>query len=146
MFLSVDWHGTFLVQVVNFIVFLVLLNIVFMRPVGAAIAKRRAYINGLASDIEQAEADVKALHGQAEAKRAAARREADDVLAKTRASAQNEAASVQASYAERATGIALEAQQAVAGEIAAARSKEDEIVATLSRTLLERALGPGAAA
>ena len=135
-----------IVQVVNFIVFLVLLNIVFMRPVGAAIAKRRAYINGLATDIEQAEADVKALRGQAEAKRAAARREADDVLAKARAAAQNDALDVQTGYTARASAIAHEAQQAVAGEIASARAREDEIVATLSRTLLERALGPETAA
>ena len=60
MFLSVD--ATLIVQVVNFIVFLLVLNVVFTRPVGAAIAKRRAYINGLSADTEQAEADLKALH------------------------------------------------------------------------------------
>ena len=96
MFLSVD--ATLIVQVVNFIVFLLVLNVVFTRPVGAAIAKRRAYINGLSADTEQAEADLKALHAQAEGKRAAA------------------------------------------------RTKEADIVAALSRTLLERALDPGAAA
>lgn len=144
MFLVPD--GTFFVQIVNFIVFLVLLNIVFLGPVGRVIAKRRAYINGLSADIEQAQGDVKALRAQAEAKRVAARREADEVMAKARASAQNEGAEVLASFAGRATEISHEAQRAVAAEVAAAREKEEEIVGTLSRTLLERALGPGTAA
>jgi F-type H+-transporting ATPase subunit b len=138
--------GTAIVQVVNFIVFLILLNIVFTGPVGRAIAKRRAYINGLSSDIERAQADVKALRAQAEAKRAAARREADEVIAKARATAQNESADVQAGFAARATTIVHEADRTVAAEVASARAKEEEIVAALSRTLLERALGPGAAA
>jgi len=144
VFLSVG--GTFVVQVVNFIVFMLVLNIVFMRPVGAAIAKRRAYVNGLAADIESAEADVRALRGQADAKRAAARREGDDVIAKARAAAQNEAAETSTVSLARAATITGEAHAAVAAEVATARSKEDEIVASLSRTLLERALGPDVAA
>lgn len=144
MFLQVG--GTAIVQVVNFIVFLILLNVVFTGPVGRAIAKRRAYINGLSSDIEHAQADVKALRAQAEAKRAAARREADEVIAKARATAQNESVDVQAGFAARATTIMHEADRMVAAEVASARASEEEIVASLSRTLLERALGPGAAA
>jgi F-type H+-transporting ATPase subunit b len=144
VFLQPD--GTTFVQIVNFIVFVVLLNIVFTGPVGAAIAKRRAYINGLSSDIESGETDVKALRAQAEAKRVAARREADDVIAKARAAAQNEATDVQTGYASRAADIAQAAHRTVAGEVASARSKESEIVDGLARTLVERTLGEGSAA
>ena len=144
MFLIPD--GTVFVQIVNFIVFLVILNVVFTGPVGRAIAKRRAYINSLSSDVEQAEGDLQALRTQAEAKRAAARREADEVIAKARAAAQAEAAEVQAGFAGQAATIAHEAQRNVAAEVAAARAKEDDIVNALSRTLLERALEPGSAA
>ena len=41
-------NATLIVQLVNFIVFLAILNVIFFRPVGAAIAKRRAYLDGLA--------------------------------------------------------------------------------------------------
>ncbi|MFN2459134.1 MAG: ATP synthase F0 subunit B [Candidatus Velthaea sp.] len=144
MFLRID--GTLLVQIVNFIIFLAVLNVVFMRPVGAAIAKRRAYINGLAADIEQAETDVKSLRGQADAKRAAARREAEELIAKARAEAQNEAAASAGASMERAAEIVSAAHKAVQAELAAARANEDAIVRDLAQTLVSRALGPGAAA
>ena len=49
MLLSLD--GTLVVQLVNFIIFLVILNVIFLRPVGTAIASRRAYIDKVGADI-----------------------------------------------------------------------------------------------
>ena len=144
MFLQID--ATLLVQVVNFVLFIVLLNIVFLRPVGAAIAKRRAHIDGLARDIEAAEAEVRSARGAAEERRAAARREAEAAIAKARIAAQNEATVIVANHQQRAAGIVEEAQREVDGEIAAARANEDQIVDSITQTLLERAIGPGAAA
>jgi F-type H+-transporting ATPase subunit b len=144
LFLSID--ATLIVQVVNFVLFIVLLNVVFLRPVGAAIAKRRAYIDGLASDIEAAEAEVRAARGAAEERRAAARREAEAAIAKARIAAQNEAAEVVASHQQRATQIIEEAQRAAGAELAAARANEDQVVDAIAQSLLERAIGPGAAA
>jgi F-type H+-transporting ATPase subunit b len=142
VFLSID--GTLIVQVVNFIAFIILLNIVFLRPVGAAIAKRRAYIDGLARDIEQGQIEVKALHGQAEDRRAAARREAEAELSKARAAAQNEAGELLVKYQEQATDLVEHAHRSVSAELEAARAKEPQIVKSLAQTLLERALGTGA--
>ena len=143
MFLKID--ATLIVQVVNFVLFIVFLNIVFLRPVGAAIAKRRAYIDGLAHDIEAAEADVRSARGAAEERRAAARREAEATVAKARVGAQSEAAEIVAGYQQRAGGIVEEAHREVGTEIAAARANEDQIVDSIAQTLLERAIGPGAA-
>jgi F-type H+-transporting ATPase subunit b len=142
VFLSID--GTLIVQVINFIAFVVLLNLVFLKPVGAAIAKRRAYIDGLARDIERGQGEVKALRGQAEDRRAAARREAEAAIAKTRAQAQNEALEELAEYQQRAQGLIEDAQREVAAELEAARAKEPQVVDSLAQTLLDRALGPGA--
>jgi F-type H+-transporting ATPase subunit b len=144
VFLKID--GTLVVQIVNFIVFLAILNVVFMRPVGAAIAKRRAYINGLTSDIETNAADVRALREQAESKRAAARREADETMAKARAGAQTRASEIAAQSGERAAGIVAEAQRQIQAEIAAARTHEEPAIESLAQLLIERALGPGRAA
>lgn len=144
MFLQID--ATLLVQVVNFVLFIVFLNIVFLKPVGAAIAKRRAHIDGLARDIEAAEAEVRAARGAAEERRAAARREAEAAIAKARAAAQDEAAAIVAREQDRASEITAEAHRAVGAEIAAARANEDQIVDSIAQTLLERAIGPKAAA
>ena len=144
MFLSID--GTLIVQVVNFVLFIVLLNVVFLKPVGAAIAKRRAYIDALASDIEAASNEVKTARGRAEELRAAARRDAEAAIAKARGEAQNEAVDVVANYQRRASEIVEKAHREADAEIAAARTSEPQIVESLAQTLLERAIGPGAAA
>jgi F-type H+-transporting ATPase subunit b len=142
--LSLD--GTLVVQLVNFLVFLVVLNAIFLKPVGAAIAKRRAYIDGVSADIEQFESDLKSLRVQADERRAAARREADTALAQARAQAQTEAASITADKAAQAARIVAEAHATVAGEVAQARQNEGAIVEGLAETLLARAIGPGVAA
>lgn len=142
MFLSID--GTLIVQIVNFIVFIILLNYVFLRPVGRAIAKRRAYIDGLTRDIEQGQIEIKALHNEADERRAAARREAEVEIAKARAVAQSAADEVLVKYQEQATELVAQAHREVDSELQAARAKEPEIVESLAQTLLERAIGTGA--
>ena len=51
-FLAVYWQDV-LVQLINFAIFFAILNVIFLRPVSAAIRRRRAYINSVAADIEQ---------------------------------------------------------------------------------------------
>ncbi len=140
MLLSLD--GTLVVQLVNFVIFLVILNAIFLRPVGAAIAKRRAYIDGVATDIEKYEAERRSLASAADEARAAARRAADATIAQARARAQGEAAVIVADHQAQATAIVAEAQATVALELAQARSTEHEVVESLARTMLERAVGP----
>ncbi len=144
MFLSID--GTLLVQVVNFILFIALLNVAFLRPVGRAIAERRAYIDGLARDIESGEAEVRSARGTAEEHRAAARREADAAIAKARTAAQTEAGELTGGYQRRAQAIVEDAHRQVSGEVEAARAGEAQVVEGLAQTMLERAIGSGAGA
>jgi F-type H+-transporting ATPase subunit b len=142
MLLSLD--GTLFVQLVNFIVFLVILNAIFLRPVGRAIAARRAYIDGVGADIAQFEADVKALHAQANEKRSAARRRADARIAEERSAAQAETAQIVADHQVQAAAIVAEAQATVGLEIAQARLNEAAVVEALAREMLDRTIGPQA--
>jgi F-type H+-transporting ATPase subunit b len=144
MLLSLD--GTLVVQLVNFVIFLAILNAIFLRPVGAAIAKRRAYIDGVAADIERFEAERKTLAAEADAARRAARSAADAVIAQARSAAQAEAAVIMADHQAQASAIIAEAQATVGLELASARLTERDVVETLARTMLERAVGPELAA
>ena len=137
--LSLD--GTLIVQLVNFIVFLVILNEIFMKPVGAAIARRRAYIDGLTHDIEQLQRDAKELRGQAEARRLAARREAEEAIARARVAAAQEADALVVAAQSRAGEVTKLAHAEVAKEVAAARSQEGRVVGLLANEMLNRALG-----
>jgi len=140
-----ELNGTLVVQIVNFVVFLAILNAVFSRPVGAAIAKRRAYIESLAGDFESLGADVKTLRGQAEERRSAARRKADEILTAARASASNEAAAIVGEATHKAQGLVDGAHRQVQTEVEAARAQEPALVAALASEMVARAFGTEAA-
>ena len=139
MFLSLD--GTSLIQLINFGIFYLILNAVFLKPVGAALRKRREYIDSVKSDYERDMRQIAELQSEADAKRAAARREAQERVIAMRAQAEKEAAAQNAEYFDRATAIADEARAVVESESAAARKREPELVASLAESLLGRALG-----
>ncbi|BDE08162.1 hypothetical protein WPS_34380 [Vulcanimicrobium alpinum] len=140
--LSID--GTLIVQLVNFVVFLAILNAIFFKPVGAAIAKRRAYIDGLKHDIEQLQGDAKSIRTTAEGRRAAARREADDVLAKARTAASAETDAIIVAAQGKASEIVTKAHADVATELDAARANEPQLIDALANEMLSRAIGGAA--
>lgn len=139
MFLSLD--GTFWFQLVNFAIFFAILNVVFLRPVGEAIKKRRSYIEGVQSDFDRYDRQIHGFKNEADGKRAAARREAEETVAKARAAAETEAAEAVAVRAAEAQAIVDDARATVAHELADARTREPELARTLARTLLDRAIG-----
>jgi len=139
MFLSLD--GTFWFQLVNFAIFFALLNAVFLRPVGAAIKKRREHIEGVQSDYDRYSHQVSALRGEAESRRGAARRAAEETVARSRAAAEAEAGYLVGGRTSEAHAIIEQARAMVALELSAARAKENELSQSLAKTLLDRALG-----
>ena len=139
-----DIDGTLIVQLVNFIVFLAILNVIFMKPVGAAIARRRAYIEGLQHDIEQLQGSANDIRSEADARRLLARREAEEAIAKARAAAGKEADAQITEAQARAAKIVADAHTKVDGEVESARAEEPRIVAALADELVGRALGGAA--
>ena len=137
MFLSLD--GTFLVQLVNFAIFFALLNVLFLKPVGKAIAKRRAYINGLRDDYDRYQAEANAMRENAERIRAEARRDGEQMLAKARAEASNQTAELASQYAAKVQATVEEAQRKAAEELDKARANEEQLVRQLSDIMVDRA-------
>ena len=138
MFLKLD--GTFVVQLINFAIFFALLSVVFIRPVSKAIVKRREYINSVTNDYERYQAEARDLRTQAESIRAAARREAEQLLSQERAKASNEAGAVSADANARAMAVIAQAERTVAAELAAARTNEPQTVRELASLMVDRAL------
>ena len=122
MFIFPD--GTLWIQLVNFAIFFVVLNFVFLRPVSAAIRKRREYVNSVVSDYDTYQAEANKLRENAERVRAEARRDAEAAaLEGARRSVQQNRASSSADYAARASAVMEEAQKTVAAELDAARAE-----------------------
>ena len=138
MFLQPD--GTFWIQLVSFVVFYALLNVLFLRPVSRAIRERRAYINGVTSDYDQYQAEANALRAQAEEVRAQARRDAEHAIAQARAEASNATAELATRYAQQAQHTVEEADRTVQAEAQSARADEDRVVRQLAGVMLERTL------
>ncbi|MDQ2908366.1 MAG: ATP synthase F0 subunit B [Candidatus Eremiobacteraeota bacterium] len=139
MFLSID--GTIFIQLINFLIFFALLNVVFLRPVGAAIKRRREYINGVQSDYDRYAKEASALRSDANERRGAARRAAEESVVKARLAAEDQAQQIMASETARAYAIVDHAHQTVAAEVAVARGREGDLSQQLAKTLLARALG-----
>lgn len=135
-FLTVD--GTLVVQLVNFAIFFAILNVVFLRPVGKAIAKRREYIKSLVLDYDRYQEEARALRAEADNVRLAARRDAEHAVGAARAAGSNQAAEVSSQYAQRAAAIVEEAQRRAHAELEAARAGENETVAQLAALMVER--------
>jgi F0F1-type ATP synthase membrane subunit b/b' len=138
MFLSLD--GTFWVQLINFAIFFALLNVVFLRSVGEAIRKRRAYINALADDYSAFQAQAADLRQKAESVRASARRDAELAIAKGRAEASNRTAALAGDYAKEAQAIVERAHLDAEAELDKARVGEDRLVRSLADDMLARAV------
>lgn len=138
MFLSLD--GTLFVQLFNFAIFFALLNVLFLRPVGRAIAKRREYIDNLVSDYDRYQEMARSLREEAAAIRAEARRNAEHRVATARAAASNEAAEMSSRFAEQVKSITEDAQTTVQAELEKARAGEGEAVRRLANVMLDRVL------
>jgi len=138
MFLSLD--ATAIVQLINFAIFFALLNVVFLRPVGRAIANRRKYIDSLVSDYDQYQEEARNLRKEAEAIRADARRQAEHRISTVRATASNEAAEISSRYGKQARIKVEEAQNTARGELEKAQGGEEAAVRGLADLMLERVL------
>ncbi len=136
MFLSLD--GTLVVQLINFAIFFALLNVLFLRPVGNAIRKRRAYIDSVTADYDTYQAEAKSLRAQADEVRAAARRDAEAQIAKARAEASNASAELAAQYAAKVQSAVESAHATAASELQTARANEEQVVTQLADLMVER--------
>ncbi len=138
MLFSID--GTFIVQLINFAIFFAVVNAIFIKPVGEAIAERRNYIDSLTADYDGYAELIAKMEAQAEAQRAAARRDADALLTAARAAVAREVDAIGSDYAGRVARIVEQAHATVEHEVTRARSSEDRLVGELADDMLERAL------
>jgi F-type H+-transporting ATPase subunit b len=139
MLLSID--GTFLVQILNFVVFAVLLNYLFIAPTQRAIEERRRRIASLYKHGDEFAAQAKELQAKAEAILDSARRQVEEAMRAAAARASDEAHAIERKAAEEAAATVALAHATVAAERAQALSKQGPFVEELARSMAERALG-----
>ena len=141
-FLSID--GTFWIQLINFAIFFAVLNVVFLRPVGAGVRKRREYLDGLVAQRDGLQAEASALRAQSEATRQGARRDAEHVLSKTRAEVSNQVAAMATGYNEQAAREITQAQATATQALEAALPDAERHAGELARLAVDRTLAEAA--
>ncbi len=139
MLLSLD--GTFLVQILNFIIFWILLNYLFIAPTRRAIEERQRYVSNLYREGDELAAQTAAFQKEATAILNAARRRTEEAMRAAAASASDETHSIERKAAEEAAATVQLAQATVASERAVALEKQQAFVNELARTMVERASG-----
>jgi F-type H+-transporting ATPase subunit b len=139
MLLSID--GTFLVQILNFILFGVLLNYFFIAPTRRAIEARQRHIATLYGEGDTFAAQAKDIQAQADAILDAARRQVDEAMRAAGARASDEAHAIERKASEEAAASVALAHATVASERAQALSKQGPFVEELARSMAERSLG-----
>ncbi len=139
MLLSID--GTFLVQILNFIVFWTLLNYLFIAPTRRAIEQRLAYVKQLYHEGDEMASKAKTLQAQANAILAEARRRTDEALRTAAGQAADEVHLIERKAAEEAQATVQLAHATVAAERTQALEKQQAFVKELARSMVARATG-----
>jgi len=139
MLLTLD--GTFLVQMVNFVIFWVLLNWLFIAPTRRAIEERQRFVARLHADADAARAQARALESEAAGLLDEARRRTDELMREGAAKATATAKEIERLATEEAAATVALAQAKVATERADAADKQGVFVTELARSMAQRALG-----
>ena len=139
MLLTLD--GTFLIQMLNFVVFWLLLNWLFIAPTRRAIEERMRVIAKLHADADDARARAKAAGSQGTALLDEARKRTDELMRNGAARASASAREIERRAVEEAAATVAIAQAKVAAERAEAVSKQGVFVGELAHSMVRRALG-----
>lgn len=138
MLLSID--GTFLIQIANFILFWVLLNVLFIAPTRRAIEERRRFVANLYREGDELKAEAAALQADADRILAEARKRTDETMRTAAAKASDETHAIERRASEEATATVALAQATVASERAAALERQQHFVGELARSMVDRAI------
>jgi len=138
MLLSFD--GTLLVQILNFVVFWVLLNYLFIGPTRRAIEARQRFIAEQYAQADALTAQARDAQAQADAILDEARRTVDEAMRAAATRASDEVHAIERKASEDATSTVTRAHATVADERSQAIAKQGPFVDELARSMAQRAL------
>lgn len=138
MLLSID--GTFLAQILNFILFWVLLNFLFIAPTRRTMEARQEYVRKLHREADEFAAAAAALQAKANGILGEARRQTDEAMRNAAAAASDEVHAIERSAADEAGAMVQLSHATVAGERERALSRQQAFVHELARSMVERAI------
>lgn len=135
-------NETLIIQMVSFLIFMFIMNIVMFRPLNRVMKKRKEYMEGLKQDATDSDQGVANLMAQVEKHESAARLEATVLKKELEESGKSEAAGVYADIRSEISKIKAETEKEVESQIDIARKnlgKESEhLVIRIMENVLNR--------
>lgn len=122
-------NETLIIQMLSFLIFMFIMNIVMFRPLNRVIKKRKEYMEGLKQDAADSDQGVVNLMEQMEKHESAARQEAAVLKKELEESGKNEAAGVYADIRNEISKLKADTEKEVENQIDIARKslgKESE--------------------
>jgi F-type H+-transporting ATPase subunit b len=144
MLLSLD--GTFLVQILNFVVFWILLRYLFILPTRRAIEERQRLIATMLREADEFAARAAALQAQADGLLDDARRQSAEILRTAAAQASAEASQFERKAIDEAAASVQLAHATIGAERRQAEDRQAPFVEELARAMMQRAVEAGGAA
>src|SRR5579863_4654535 len=138
MLLSID--GTFLIQILNFVVFWMLLNWLFIAPTRRAIEARQRIIAQQYAEAEAFRKQAEALQAEADGILDAARRSTAESLRDASGRAAADAHEIERRAAADATATVQLAHATVGAERADAVRRQQPLVNDLAQAMVQRAI------
>lgn len=137
-----DFDATLPLMAVQFLILVVLLNLLFYKPIGKAIDERDEYISNNLSQAKQKLAQVEAVTKQYEQELAASRKQSQKVIAEAQADAQKISAQKIAEAQQEAQIKREEAAKEIDQQKQTALQSLEQQVDTLSSQIVQKLLGP----
>lgn len=135
-------NETLIIQMVSFLIFMFIMNIVMFRPLNRVMKKRKEYMEGLKQDATDSDQGVANLMEQMEKHESAARQEAKVLKKELEESGKSEAAGVYADIRSEISKIKADTEKEVENQIDIARKnlgKESEhLVIRIMENVLNR--------
>jgi|SRR5579872_3116641 len=141
MLLSLD--GTLVVQVINFGIFYLILNAVFIAPTRKARMERYERLRKIEEETETLVKQARRIRAETAAFLAAAYREADARISRAEAEANRRAGEIVAAAYADAKAKAEEARKIVESEMQAIQAARSRNIDELASLMLGRVLGEG---
>jgi F-type H+-transporting ATPase subunit b len=137
----VSINATLFVQLGSFLLFMVILNRIMIRPLRKTMHERRQYLDKIAQEVVSADRKYREIAKQIRSEEAAARKAASKIQMELVHVGQSKAEAVVESTRQQITALRNEAQLEVDRQIAAAREQIQDQAGDLAEQMMASLLG-----
>lgn len=133
-------NETLIIQLISFLVFLLIINIIMFRPLKRVMEKRDEYLDNLKQDVIQSEKKMENLKEQMRKREATVRLEAEEIKKELMVSGNKEALEIYADIRSEISGLKTENEKEIKNQLTKAKQHIFAEVEHLAVDIMEHVL------